>query len=341
MEVLCVVTMRDVAEASGVSVATVSRVLSGRIPVGDDKRRAVEDACSELGYRQDALAAALKSGSSSSVGMVIPDIRNPFFPAVIHSVEHELAVAGIDMLFCDAENDIAAEKLRIDSMLRRRVDALLICPVDSRASARALRSATRHTRVLQFERTAIEGVDYVGVDQAAGMKQVVTHLVGLGVSDAMFVGLQPEISSIAERAGAFEQSCESAGLTMRPTVPLPQHDVASGRGYTRRLLASGKLPEAVVCANDQVALGVLAELRAAGVGCPADVVVVGYDDVPAAELLGLTTVHQPLRELGREAARLLQHPSDAARHVCLAPNLVVRGSTDASVGDLWASELAI
>ena len=318
------VTIRDVASAAGVSVATVSRVLGGGTSVTEAKRRAVQDACAALGYRPDGLAATLRRRRSGFVGMLIPDISTPFFPAVVQTVEHELAKTGNELLFCDAEDDVKAEAQRVETLLRRRVDALLVCPVDRQASRPALRVAAAHARVLQFERHAIDDADYVGVDQNAGMTQVVDHLHSLTVEDAVFVGLQERISSITERASAFETACRNNGIATRPTVELPSPDIPAGRAYAQQLLATGAMPSAIVCANDAVALGLLTGLRTAGVRCPEDVLIVGYDDVPAAELMGLTTVRQPLRELGREAARMLQQPSVAPRQVRLAPTLVVR-----------------
>ena len=132
------VTMKDVAQSAGVSVATVSRGLAG-LSVADAKRLAVQRACESLGYRPDALAAALRTRSSGSVGILVPDITSPFFPAVVQTVEHELADAAIDIVLGDADNDVTVEALRLEMLLRRRVDALLVCPVDSRRSAPGLR----------------------------------------------------------------------------------------------------------------------------------------------------------------------------------------------------------
>jgi LacI family transcriptional regulator len=259
--------------------------------------------------------------------MLIPDISAPFFPAVVQSVEHELADTGIDLLFCDADNDVATEAQRVETLLRRRVEALLICPVDSEASQPAIAAAAAQVRVLQFERFALSDTDYVGVDQGAGMFQVVSHLKRQGADDAVFVGHQDRISSISERTAAFVNECDKQGLAARRTWAVPSLDIAGGRASGAELIRHGDLPAAIVCANDAVALGVLMELRTAGIRCPDDVMVIGYDDVPAAELVGLTSVKQPLNELGREAARLLGHPTTSARHVRLAPQLVVRRSS--------------
>lgn len=135
------------------------------------------------------------------------------------------------------------------------------------------------------------------------------------------------MSSLIERADAFEQACHAHELTALPTVELSFPDGVNGRTYARRLLASREFPDAIACANDELAFGILAELRSAGVRCPEDILIVGYDDIPASEYLDLTTISQPLQDKGREAARLLQHESNSPRHVRLTPTLIPRGTT--------------
>ena len=149
-----------------------------------------------------------RTRSSGSVGILVPDITSPFFPAVVQTVEHELAAAAIDVVLGDANNDVAVEARRLEMLLRRRVDALLVCPVDSRRSARALRSAASYVRLLQVDRWAIEEADFVGVDQLAGMSEIVEHLRSCGAESAVFAGLHEGMSSIVERAAAFETACQ-------------------------------------------------------------------------------------------------------------------------------------
>ncbi|HEY3683052.1 MAG TPA: LacI family DNA-binding transcriptional regulator [Streptosporangiaceae bacterium] len=321
------VTMKDVAREAGVSPATVSRVVTGRARVAPAKRDAVERASKKLGYQPDGVAAALRSRSSGAIGILVPDIENPIFPAVIRAAEHELAQAAVDVVLCDADNDVAVEAGRLETLWRRRVDALLVCPVHVRDSAPALRAAARRVPLIQFDRHAIEEADFVGVDQAAGMTQVVRHLRATGAGTAVFVGRHTGMSSLMERARAFEEACAAHGVQAWATVEVEFPDGAAGRAYARGLLAGGTLPDAVACANDELAFGILVELRAAGVRCPEDILITGHDDIPAAEYMGLTSVNQALRDKGREAARLLQQASDAPRHVRLTPALVPRTTT--------------
>ncbi|MFC0531664.1 LacI family DNA-binding transcriptional regulator [Phytohabitans kaempferiae] len=324
------VTIREVAQAAGVSVATVSRVLTGKDRVAEQTRRAVLQACKDLDYQPDALAASLRSGSSSSVGMLVPDITNSFFPAVVQAAEQGFAEAGLDVVFCDASNDVAVEAQRLQTLLRRRVDALLVCPVHATGSAPALRSAARSTRVAQLERRAVDELDFIGVDQRAGMSQLVRHLASSGARTAVFAGATSALSSIKDRSTAFTEACEVHGIEAWPVEDLDFPSARNGRAFTRRLVERGDLPDAIACANDDVASGVILELRDLGVRCPADVLVTGYDDVPVAALLGLTTIAQPLRDLGREVVHLLSHENGTPRQVLLAPALVVRASTSGS-----------
>ncbi|TDO50138.1 LacI family transcriptional regulator [Kribbella sp. VKM Ac-2527] len=322
------VTIRDVAAAAGVSVSTVSRVLSGQYGVSEATKREVERVSRRLNYRPSAAAASLRTRSTGVVGMLVPEITNPYFPAVVQGVEQEFAGVGVDLILCDSGNDVDAEAHRLETLLRRRVDALIICPVDTERSAAALRSIAGQVPLLQIDRHAVDNVDFVGVDESSGIAQVVVHLAANGITSAAFVGIAAGISSIAERAQAFTAACQAHGIAALPAVTVTDTDVAAGRQAARELLSAGTpRPQAIVCANDLLAFGVVAELTAAGLRCPQDVAVTGYDDSPAAELIGLSSVRQPLSDIGREAVRLVRNQSPSPRSVRLAPQFIARATT--------------
>jgi LacI family transcriptional regulator len=322
------VTLRDVAREAGVSTATASRALAGRDGVSPAVRKAVENASRRLDYRPSAAAASLRTRSTGALGMVIPDITNPFFPAMVQGVEHEFARRGLSLVLCDSEERTDVEASRIDILLRQRVDALIVCPVDRELSRPAIERAMRHFRVIQVDTRALDEADFVGVDALGVMDQLVDHLRQAGARTAVFVGSRTPMSSVEERLEGFTTACGRHGMVSLPPVPAEEADLSTGHAAVRQLVSGVGLPDAIVCANDLIAFGVLGELREVGARCPEDVLVTGFDDLgPAAELLGLTTIRQPLADIGREAARLLQFESSAPRTVRLAPNLVVRAST--------------
>ena len=184
---------------------------------------------------------------------------------------------------------------------------------------------------MQIDRHALDDIDFVGVDEAQAMAQIAEHISAMGARTAVFVGGDPTVSSAQERADGFEAAAKLHGITVRESMVVVdvegQTDFTAGRLLAPRLLREGP-PDAIVCVNDLLAIGVLQGLSDKGVRCPEDVLVTGYDDdVPMAEVLGLTTVRMPLAELGQEAVRLLTNESPVPRHVRLRPTLVVRRST--------------
>ncbi|MBA2514726.1 MAG: LacI family DNA-binding transcriptional regulator [Solirubrobacterales bacterium] len=325
--------MSDVARAAGVSAATVSRVLSGGAPVRPEVAEAVRATSDQLGYRANPIARALRRRSTQSVGIVVPDIANPFFPEIVQAVERALHDSGQSLLLCDSQNDTAIELGRVRALLDRRVDGLLIVPGDTRASAEAVREAAARVAVVQVDRHVDVATDFVGVDQDAGIDAVMELLLEHGRRTFAFVTGEMRISTARERATAYLRRVEPVDLASAARVHEGDFSVAFGREAAGRLLAGPELPEAIVCANDRIALGVLGRLRAAGVAVPGEVAVTGFDDngFAAVSEPQLTTVRQPLDNLGREAVRMLlsaaAHPSSPPRRLRLTPELVERAST--------------
>ncbi|WP_052867292.1 LacI family DNA-binding transcriptional regulator [Streptomyces niger] len=330
------VTLKDVARASGCSVATVSRVLAGTRPVGAETARTVREAAERLGYRPNHVARALRRRATGTVGLVLPQITNPFFPALVQELEHALHAAGRAVLLADCDDDPATEAARIAEFLDRQVDALLLIPVDERRSREAVADAARRVPVVLLDRGCGPGVaDSVAVDNAAGMQLVLDHLAAAGRRRPWFVGAAGTTTTAAERRAAYEAGAAALDPEAPGRVELGDFSVAWGRAAVDRIWPSR--PDAVVCANDLIAVGALQRLRQLGADVPGEVAVTGFDDVPLAGLAdpALTTVRQPVTELAAEAARLLAErsadggPSDGAgpsRAIRLAPQLLVRAS---------------
>ncbi|WP_242454611.1 LacI family DNA-binding transcriptional regulator [Bailinhaonella thermotolerans] len=321
------------ARRAGVSIATASRALSGRRRVTPDVADRVQRAAEELDYRPNTVAQALRGQSTRIVGMVVPGIGDPFFTQIVEAVEHDLAGSGRELLLCDSRHDPAIEARRVRALLERQVDGLVITPCDATASVPAVREAARSVPTVQMDRY-VEGdvTDWVGVDDESGVNQAVAHLADRGARRVAFVGGAPAGSTARVRLEAFERAVAARpGVTVAARA-LGDFSVEHGRRAARELHASGDLPDAILCGNDQIAVGLLRELRAAGVRVPADVSVAGFDDIGYAALTDppLTTVRQPVPQLATEAVRLLTAPPAPARPPCriaVSPTLVIRAST--------------
>jgi LacI family transcriptional regulator len=328
------VTMRDVAQAAGVSVSTASRALSGRRPVSPEIERAVVEASRQLGYRANSVARSLRMGSTATVGMVVPVISNPYFPLLVEAVEGELSRTGRQLLLCDSRDDVALEGARVDALLDRRIDGLVFVACDSRASEPTLSRAAAQVPVVQMDRF-VDGadVDFVGVDNEVGMAEVIAHLHARGCRSFALVSSRSTTSSARLRLRGYDEAVRPLDGASADRVLLGDYTVAWGREAVTRLLEAGPLPDAVVCGADLLALGALAALAEAGVHAPADVAVTGFDDIAFAELSSppLTTVRQPADAIGAECARMLQERltggASSTQRRLLRPRLVIRATS--------------
>jgi LacI family transcriptional regulator len=323
--------LRDVAARAGVSTSMASRILSGARAHEDAKREAVLQAARELAYRPNLVARSLRAQATRMVGMVVPEISNPFFPQLIEAVARDAGDQGRTLLLADACGDPQLELRQVEALVDRRVDGLIIVPVDRRASAPAVRRAAEQVPTVQLDRRVTGAESHVVTcDNAAGMRAVVTHVAARG-ADAVLVSGGAGSSTGVERQRGFEEACAEAGLAARPAL-LGDFDAATGRRAARALLAEGPLPGTIVCGADLIALGVLEELRAAGVAVPEETAVTGFDDIAFAALAvpALTTVRQPVEDLAATAIELLDRSDRPHRHVRLQPELVVRASCPAA-----------
>jgi LacI family transcriptional regulator, galactose operon repressor len=326
------VTIREVADAAGVSTATVSRTLSGVQTVDPVLAERARRSAESLGYRANRVARALRRQSTQTVGVVIPDITNPLFPVMVQVIERELRLAGLSLLLCNADSDVATEAELVRDLFDHQVDGLIISPCDRVASQAAVRVAASRIPLLQIGRRAVAGLPYVGVDQADAMGQVIEHLTAQGCRSFGYISPGPEIPAARERLDAFTARVRPLDPAAPDRIYLGDYSVAWGREAAARLLARGPLPDAIVCASDQGALGALQVLRGHGVRVPDDVAITGFDDTVLAEACDprLTTVRQPLRELGAQAVtapRAAVGPATPPPSAVLKAELVIRGSS--------------
>jgi LacI family transcriptional regulator len=325
-------SLNDVARLAGVSRSTVSRVLSGAANVSHEAAAAVRAAARTLGYRPDPIARAMRSGSSGCIGMVVPEIGNPFFAEVVEAVERELQAHDVELMITDSRDSVDNERRRIESLLDRRVDGLIVIPVESRSSAPTLEHITQVPIVLLDRDVDSLAGDFVGVDNAAGIRSVLQHLAAQGARSVAFVSGDPSTSTGSIRLAAFDSQVAKL-LGPAAERRLGSFTAAFGQRAARDLLAGPTLADAIVCGSDVVAIGVLHTLADAGVAVPGDVLVTGFDGIRLADLMRptLTTASQPITDLAVEAVRLalLRIGGDTGpiRRSELAPALHIRESS--------------
>lgn len=328
------VTIVQVAAAAGVSPASVSRVLSGNRRVTAGVQQAVREACERLGYRPNQIARSLRRRTSEAIGVVVPSIVNPFFPSLIAAVERRLQGADQGVFLADSRNDPRLEAQRIAKLLERQVDGLLVIACELLESEPSLAAAVAAVPVVMIDRflPGIEA-DFVGIDNETAIDLVVDHVRALGRRRLAFVGAAESSPDGCQRLHAFRRNVAAADASAPLRMLLGEYSIEFGFAATAELLTTGAPPDAVICANDLIAIGVVQCFRTHGVRVPEDVAVTGFDDVGFAAVCEptLTTIRQPVQRIGERAVDLLlsRLNGDAAplEHVLLPPQLVVRAST--------------
>lgn len=298
----------EVAQAAGVSKTTVSHVLSGRRPVSDATRARVLAVVKEMGFRPNGVARSLKSNKSLTVAILVEDVTNPFYPALARGVQLALHSHGYMNFVVDVgQSPHRSDQLLLDAV-DRRVDGLILASLA--IDPKAVESVIGAGVPVVAAGPAVPGmsVDMVFADDRQIGRDAGRYLVQLGHSKIGSIsGPQSSVNG-RERQAGFLEALEEAGVKPAKTRQA-QGDWtrAGGRESMTRLINARAVPTAVFCANDLMAIGALDSLRAAGLGAPSDVAVVGVDDIDAASLVtpALTTVRIPAGEIGARAGRLL------------------------------------
>ncbi len=315
-------------------VSTASRALNPETAamVQWDTQERVRLAAAELGYQVNGMARALKTQRSMSIGMVVPDITNPFFPPAVRGAEQALAEAGFSLLLSSTDNDVDKGQRQLGTMIEARVDGLLLAMVQRRDPLVDKVRASGIPTVL-FNRTVDgDGLSSVVPDDALGARLAVTHLYELGHKRIGLVVGPLFTSNGDRRRRAFRRTIQRLGLEGH-IVEATAFDEKSGYRAAQDLISEHPSMTAIVAGNDLLALGVIDAAADAGLRCPTDLSVVGFNDMPLANRLQppLTTVAVPEQELGRLAAEcllgLIADRGLPPARIVVPVSLVVRGST--------------
>jgi LacI family transcriptional regulator len=349
------VTLRDVAAHAGVSPKTVSNVVNNWPYISDATRQKVQRAIDELGFRPDGLASSLRTGRSKTIGVVIPDITNPFFGQVVRGCEDVLYAAGYTIFLCNTSEDQQKEQGYLGMLVDRGVDGLLL--FGARSDAATLSAIVHDAIPIVAEDCPAPHANttVIDIDNGAGARLATAHLIALGHTRIGHLG-GPLLRTAAEkRAEGYRQALEQAGLAFDPALAVPcTPSLRGGYGAALHMLQEQQ-PTALFCYNDLIAVGAMIAARHLHRAIPSELAIVGFDDIALASLVepALTTVRVRQYAMGRAAselllARLSGAASEASSH-SVAVELVIRASSGAGgdggqnaawLEDLLNSELA-
>lgn len=323
--------LRDVALEAGTSISMASRILSGRRPVVDDHHRRVHAAVTSLGYRPNLVARSLREQATDTIGVVVPDICNPFFPTLLKALESEAARDDRFLLVVDSGDNSANEARHLQRLLDKQVDGIILVPTGLDEGAKAIADVVKLVPIVQLDRV-VDGTrtHVVGTDDVRGVGLLVDHLCDVGAQTIAFVSAEPATSTARSRLEGFVAASTRRGI--RTTQHMGVYTAGFGRQAVDEILesegAGDELPDAILCGADVIAFGVLSRLRDHAITVPDDVLVCGYDGTDMAELVNpsLTTLRQPIQEIANSAMQLVRG-NQRPRRVLFDAELQPRHST--------------
>ena len=327
--------MKQIANMAGVSLGTVSHVLNNSARVREPLRVRVLDAVEALGYQPSQLARGLRRDKTNMLGMVIPDVTNPFFPAVVRGAEDVAFSNGFRLVLCNTDNDHAKEVAHLNELRTYLPSGLIVIPSTfSDLTAHAERYRRAGTAVVCVDRLPKRwNGDSVTVANEEGSYTAVCHLLQVGHRRLAAIVGPLHLTNAQQRIAGFRRALATAKLTVEPEyIQETTFDRSGGYTKARLLLKMLPRPTAIFAGNDLIALGVIQAIRELGLRCPEDVSVMGFDDLDFAELISpsLSSVSQSGYQLGATAARILvdriSGDDGPPKHVVLETKLQIRES---------------
>jgi LacI family transcriptional regulator len=326
---------------------TVSRVVNGSPRVLPETRQRVEAAITDLGYVPNHLARGLGGRATGTLGLIVPDVTDPFFTLILRGAEDVARRAGYRVILCNTDSDIGREDAYLEDMVAHQVEGLLIAPVSDRSRPHLRRLAQHRVPFVLVDRS-IPGVesDLVQGDSVGGARLLVEHLIGLGHRRIAHVTESQEVSTARDRQRGYRDALAAAGIPFDPALVVTGKGatIAGARAVVDTLLSREPPPNAIFAVNNLAAVGVVQALRTHGLAVPADVALVCFDDIELAALLHpfLTVMAQPAETFGTIAAQLLLdrvagRAGERPRRVILPADLIVRVSSGAAVPDYLAA----
>ena len=328
-------TLHEVGRRAGVSAMTVSRVVNGRGGVDLDTRRRVEEAIQALDYVPNRIARGLISQKTQTIGLIVPDVVNPFFAPVVRGAESAARKAGYRVLLCNSEGDLRLEREYIEDLVAHRVEGLMLAPASDRSRSSILSLLRGGFPLVLIDRSLPDAdCDLIVSDNANGARRLIEHLIAIGHKEIAHISDAEDTSTGRERLRGYRDALDAAGipfqseLVVRTTV-----DRIGGYRAAQEILARDPLPTAIFAVNNMTAVGTMEALRERGLSVPKDIGLVCFDDVEHLAVLSpiLTVIDQPAETFGSLGAQLLLErmtgkASSRPRRIILQTDLIVRES---------------
>ncbi|MDX9713025.1 MAG: LacI family DNA-binding transcriptional regulator [Ignavibacteriaceae bacterium] len=328
--------MKDIAKKTGVSISTVSRVLhddSKKYKISDETTARIKSVAKDLGYRVNALARGLRQQKTSEIGIVVPDISNPFFSEVVKNLATELRKKGYNFIVYDSDEDLNIEISGIKSLLEKRVDGFIIAPVGQDYN-HINRIKDLEIPIVLVDRCFDDlNVDSVSVDNVKGSLLAINYLIKEGHSRIAFIQGLSETYANETRLQGYKIALQKAGITIDDQL-IVGDDFRAFNGYlkTKSLLGLSVPPTAIFTAGDLIALGTLEACRESNIRIPQDLSLITFDDPVFAPYLSpaLSAIEQPILKIAEMAVAMLynriKNPGDECRRILLEPKLNIRNS---------------
>lgn len=327
-------TIYDIAKAAGVSIATVSKVINGTGRISTDTRERITEIMQELDYQPSVVASALTGKSTFTIGLLIPDLANPFFAEIARSVEDRGHELGFNLVMCSTDNNSRKEAGYITLLRQKRVDGIIIATgtsIDGLLSG--LADYNIPLALISRDIPSIDA-DSVRADDDSGAYQAVAHLTGLGHRHIAVIAEDLELMTTKERVRGYRRALEDAGIPYTDDlVSVSNSSAEAGKKRTLELMGSDHPPTAIVAFNDLLAIGVVQAAKELRLSIPWDLSVISFDNTVLAGIVDppLTSVAVPIQQMGRQIMDMLievvRGEKRDNQRIVLKPELIIRQST--------------
>ncbi len=326
------ITIRSVAEEAGVSIGTVSKVINNSGKISEKTRKKVFQAMQKLNYKPDAAAASLRGKRTKLIGLLVPDISNPFYAGIARSIEDRSHEVGLNVMLCSTDNNTEKEKNYLALLTSQRVDGLVVASA-FRSTVLLKETIDRGIpSVLIASEIPQLSINTVTVDDYKGGYLATSHLLDLGHKDIAIIS--ENVRSNEPRLAAYKDSMREAGIDVKPEyIMKTEATIQKGYECAKKLLLLDEKPTAIFACNDLLAAGVIQAAKELELDLPRELSVVGFDNTVLSTTTApmLTTISQPIKQMGAKVVDLLRQEMEESKghkeRLLMAPELIVRQST--------------